>query len=142
MRRARARGPDDGLSLCRPALGLYLSTVPTNRTPSEGQVYRAPNGEPALYVRTEQRPGASEPEHLFVLTHGRVVYERWTAELPEEWKLELDPGAQTRADRMAAEMLALARKYDAMARTLKAAVGLVPPTVANELRRVYREAAA
>jgi hypothetical protein len=94
-----------------------------------------------LYVRTEQRPGATTPEHLFIETHDRAVFERWLPEatLPEALQLTLDPAATARADALDAELAELRIEKAAFVKAMQRAVSVVPVTVANELRRIYRE---
>lgn len=119
----------------------------TPTAPKPGQVFRAPNGAPMLYVRTEKRPGAKEPERLFVQVDPelRIVLERWTPEsapLPEGMELVLDPLATRRADEAERELAELSRRWDALVAAMKSAVAVLPVASANELRRVYREAVA
>jgi hypothetical protein len=120
-----------------------MLAVSTDQTPHPGQVWRSPTGRPMLYVRTEQRPGASGPQHLFVETHDRVLMERWLPAdqaLPDELELALDPEAHERAT-AATNLLTWAhREKDALAAAMQAAVPLVPVSTGHELRRVYREA--
>ena len=95
-----------------------------------------------LYVRTEKRPNSEAPEHFFVETHDRTVFHRWLSEgapVPEEWELVLDPEATARADALEAELEELRAERRALVEAMKAAVSVVPGTVATHLRDVYRE---
>lgn len=119
------------------------------KTPHDGQVWTDPaDGRPLLFVR-------DEPEHhigrfLFLATSDRVVFERRLSEVPDAFELVADPKAMQRADATLALMAemerehrgALAevgRKVSALEAAMKRAVATVTPTVAQELRRVYRE---
>lgn len=100
-----------------------------------------------LYVRTEQRhvPGglAKTPAWMFVATVDRAAGYRWLpadGDLPGELALIHDPLATARADALFAELRSVTEQRDSLAEALKRAVGLVPVAVANDLRRIYREA--
>jgi hypothetical protein len=95
-----------------------------------------------LYVRQEARPGSTTPDHLFVVTRDRVVYERWhpvADPLPAALELRLDPDATERAARLADELTEANAKAAALGAALRRAVEVVPVEVGNELRSVYRE---
>jgi len=95
-----------------------------------------------LYVRTEARPGAKEPEHLFVHTEDRVVFQRWLpgGDVPPDWSLAIDHLAIERADRAEARARKLQAEVDALIAALREAIGLVPPSQQDRLREVYRRA--
>lgn len=120
-----------------------MLAVTLNRTPGQGEVYRSPSGRPALYVRTENRPGPDGPAHLFVETADRIVLERWVpadGPLPEAWELTLDSrGVELRAE-LEGEVVQLTAERDALAEAMSAAVGSLPVPVANELRGRYKAA--
>lgn len=107
-------------------------------TPQPGQVYRLADGHPALYVRMEQRPGSSEPEHLLVLARGRIVMETWHAALPEEYALVLDTGLQARVEAAKAAFLELRRERNALVATMKEAIRLAPEH-ASALKDKFRQ---
>ena len=94
-----------------------------------------------LYVRTERRPGAKAPEALFVETRDRVVSERWlpAATMLGTYRLVLDPDATERADRVERELARVQAERDALAAAMRRAVEVVPVSVANDLRRIFRE---
>lgn len=114
--------------------------------PREGRIYRAPGGEPLIYVRTETRAGTTEA--LFVSAKDRVVFTRWLP-VPEDasWpELELihNPNADRDIRAMLAEMEAVERKAAIEVGALKAAMQLairvVPLDVAADLRGAYVKA--
>lgn len=95
-----------------------------------------------LYVRTEKRPGASEPEHLFISVKGRAVFQRWhpaSEPLPEDWTHVADPAAELRARELEWELKLQEGELAGLVAAMKAAVSVVPITVANHLRDTYRK---
>ena len=50
-----------------------------------------------FYVRTEQRPGADAPEHLFAKAYRRTVFQLWTGEIPEDAELVIDAEGREQA---------------------------------------------
>lgn len=96
-----------------------------------------------LYVRTEKRPGADAASHLFAVTHGRVIFERWLpegADLPPELELALDPEAQKRAAEAEAAVTWVEQERDALLKVIRDALPLVPEVTKNVMRAAYREA--
>lgn len=111
--------------------------------PHHGQVYTW-QGLPALYVRTEKRPGSGEVRHLFVVTKDRTVFEVWRPAdepLTEEFVVTHDPTAQERLAGAVAAFRDLAQERDALVVVMKRAVALMPGR-ADDLRNAYREARA
>lgn len=111
-----------------------------NATPHPGQVYAGPEGQPLLYVRTEQRPGSTEPEHLFLGTRERVVLERWlpaSKPLPEALRLALDPRLGERLAAVEARLAELEREREGLVSAMKMATSMAPH-LTEGLRETYR----
>jgi hypothetical protein len=90
-----------------------------------------------LFVRTEAA------ENVFVTAQDRVVYtRRYPAAdpLPEGWELEVDADAAANTERLERELVKAEAEAEGLAEAMRAAVGLLPVPVANEMRGRYREA--
>lgn len=110
--------------------------MPTDRTPRPAQVYSV-RGRPALYVRTEQRPGSAKPQHLFVQTHDRVVVSTWLDELPDDFELIIDTDGRAEANDLKWQLWAAEHERQIMVDLLKQACDWLPPAKARELRQRY-----
>jgi hypothetical protein len=110
--------------------------------PAVNQVYRRPDGLPALFVRTETRFKKSGPENLFVYTHDRIVFSWWIPEsegVPEDLELIVDRGGRSDAEALAGELEKQYRRCDVFERVLKLAVGMLPTEGAQQLRKAYKD---
>jgi hypothetical protein len=108
--------------------------------PDPQTVYRDAKGDPLLYVRTEQRPGASSPEHLFVKAYNRVCLQVWAKEVPEAAVLVIDAGGRRQANEERWLRLAAEHNVGILTSLLKRACAWLPGERASELRKAYREA--
>jgi hypothetical protein len=99
-------------------------------------IYRE-SGKLRLYVRTEQRPGATQPEHLFVHAERGMVYERWTTEVPPGAELVVDEDGRQQANEQ--KWLRLAAEHDIkiLKGLLTKACSWLPSERADQLRREY-----
>jgi predicted kinase len=108
--------------------------------PDPQTVYRDAKGDPLLYVRTEQRPGAPAPEHLFVKAYNRVCLQVWAKEVPEGAVLVIDAGGRKQANEERWLRLAAEHNVEILAGLLKRACQWLPRERAQELRQRYVEA--
>jgi hypothetical protein len=106
-------------------------------TPAPSTIYRE-GGKLRLYVRTEQRPGASGPEHLFVHAERGMVYQRWTTEVPPEAELVVDEDGRRQANEQQWLRLAAEHECQILAGLLKKACDMLPPERGKALRDEYR----
>jgi hypothetical protein len=109
-------------------------------TPDPQTVYRNTDGEPLLFVRTEQRPGSKTPEHLFVRVRNRVVLQLWMDETPEGAELVIDVEGRKQANQERWLRLAAEHNVTVLAGLLKVACQWLPRERAQELRQRYVEA--
>lgn len=109
-------------------------------SPGPGQIFQDPSGTFALYVRTEKRPGKDHPEHLFIFTKDRLLFQRWTDALPEDYELVNDTAGRGEAKMMQLQVEALQYEREALSNCLKAAVAMLDDRAAEELRGLYRVA--
>lgn len=93
-----------------------------------------------LYVRTEQRAGVEHPEHLFVTTHGRMVYTRWLTEMPAQLELIHDTDGRKQAAEQEWLTVVAEHERNLAYRLLKKAVMWLPRERANELRHEWMNA--
>jgi hypothetical protein len=105
-------------------------------TLAPGTIYRE-RGKLRLYVRTEQRPGAKQPEHMFIHAERGVVYHRWTAEVPPEAELVVDEEGRKQANEEKWLRHAAEHECQILAGLLKKACDMLPPERANALRAEY-----
>lgn len=105
--------------------------------PRPGVLYRI-EGRLSLYVRTERRPGIKRPQHLFVHVSRRMIYERWTSEVPQAAEMVVDESGRQQANEE--QWLRLAAEYETriVMGLLKKACELLPKARADELRDEYR----
>jgi hypothetical protein len=106
--------------------------------PQLSQVYKSPiNGLPLIYVRTEQRPGCPEPEHLFVCTRNRAVFSLWTRSVPEDFELIIDTDGRKQAEQQ--EWLTVVAEHEkgVLVDLLKKACEWLPSERAKELRQEW-----
>jgi mannose/fructose/N-acetylgalactosamine-specific phosphotransferase system component IIB len=99
-------------------------------------IYRE-SGKLRMYVRTEQRPGAKEPEHMFVHAERGVVYHRWTAEVPPEAELVVDEEGRKQANEEKWLRHAAEHECQILAGLLKKACAMLPQERADALRAEY-----
>lgn len=94
-------------------------------------------GTAGLYVRTEQRASAEQPEHLLIVTHDRYVFERWEdpAEFGERWTVSYTPPA----DPM--EGHGLRREHAAFVATFKDAPDLIAEAIGTAEAGAHANAA-
>jgi hypothetical protein len=108
--------------------------------PDPQTIYRDAEGRVLMYVRTEQRSGRKKPEHLFVTTRNRGVFQLWVEEIPKDAELVLD----TDGRRQAQEALWLCEAEEHEKRIviecLKQACDWLPAERAKELRAKWKEA--
>lgn len=109
-------------------------------SPDPGTIYRDAKGEPMLFVRTEQRGGRQESEHLFVKARNRATFQLWTSEVPEGAELVIDAGGRKEANEVRWLLLTAEHNVGILAGLLKQACEWLPPTRAQELRRQYKAA--
>ena len=124
-----------------PVWRLFWAALSPNTQPHSGQVYLW-QGVPALFVRTEVRPGAGEPEHLLIVTRDRAVFEAWhpaSDGLPEPFVLVHDPDASVRLERARVEFEEIAAERRGLVAAMKHAVALMPGRT-EELRDAYKNA--
>jgi hypothetical protein len=99
-------------------------------------IYRE-SGKLRLYVRTEQRTGAKQPEHLFVHAERGVVHQRWTTEVPPEAELIVDEEGRKQANEEKWLRHAAEHECQILAGLLKKACGMLPQERADALRAEY-----
>lgn len=107
--------------------------------PNHGQVYRTPEGQPLLFIRTEQRSGCPVPERLFVSARGGVVFQRWLREVPAELELVVDTEGRKQANEQSWLRAVAEHERDLAFELLKQACAWLPKLRADELRRRWRE---
>ena len=105
--------------------------------PDPGTVYRDDTNRVLMFVRTEQRPGAKEPEHLFVSVQNRVVLQRWLDEAPDEAKLVIDTEGRKQANGLRWLLEAAEHERDILLTLLSQACAWLPEARAMDLRRAY-----
>jgi hypothetical protein len=103
--------------------------------PNPGTVYRTPEGQPLLFVRTEQRTGSPVPEHLFVSTRGGVVFQRWVKDMPPELELVIDTEGRKQANEQTWLRAVVEHERDLAFELLKQACDWLPEARAKDLRR-------
>jgi hypothetical protein len=93
-----------------------------------------------MFVRTEHRGGRPRPEHLFVTTRNRGVFQLWLADVPEDAELVID----TDGRRQAQEALWLLEVADhekaILVDCLQAACEILPASNAKALRAMWKAA--
>jgi hypothetical protein len=92
-----------------------------------------------LYVRTEQRPGSTAPEHLFVTSHDRQSFTRWLGEIPPQMELIIDTEGRQQASEQEWLTLVAEHERNVAYRLLKKAVRWLPVERARELRQEWRD---
>lgn len=102
-----------------------------------GTIYRTADGQVRMYVRTEQRPGSLEPEHLFVRVLDRIVMQHWTTETPPEAELIVDEDGRRQANEESWHRWISDRERDILIPLLQQACAWLPSSRANELRERY-----
>ena len=123
-----------------------------NRTPRHGDVYRDEKGHIWLFVAEGNRHGRAyhegqdpgDLEWRFVVTvpESRVYATRdhpADRPLPSRLELVVNAGAEDRIAELETQAAELKAERAALASAMKAAIGAVPPAVANHLREVYRQ---
>lgn len=93
-----------------------------------------------MFVRTEQRPGSSAPEHFYVSIRERNVWHRWSAEPLPGLELIHDPAATAHAEAVEEEMAKVRSERAALLRVIREALPMVPVVTATAMRAAYREA--
>jgi hypothetical protein len=106
--------------------------------PAPGTIY-CERGKLLMYVRTEQRTGAAAPEHLFVMTQNRTVFQRWTSEVPPEAELVIDEEGRAQASEERWLRTAAEHEVGILVALLKCACAWLPKDRADELRKEYLE---
>lgn len=92
-----------------------------------------------FYVRTEQRPGRDQPEHLFVCTRERVCFERWHSEVPPEFELVIDTDGRRQANETRWLLQAADHDKQILVELLTQACEWLPRERAEELRQRWTE---
>ena len=90
-----------------------------------------------LYVRTEERSGRPAPEHLFVETRGRVVFQRWVSKVPAEFELILDTDGREHANEARWMTKVTEHNLKLALGLLKKAASWLPSERARELRQEW-----
>lgn len=116
------------------------ATLAAMPQPQPGQIYRSTDGQPMLFVRTEQPPGSGQPEHLFVLTRNRTVLTRWLPVVPEELKVIHDTDGHKQATERSWLTLVAEHERDLALRLLKKATAWLPRERAKQLQDEWRNA--
>jgi hypothetical protein len=104
--------------------------------PKPGMIYKR-NGEHYLFVRTEQRPGASEPEDLYVLARGGVIFTHWSAQPLDDAELIIDSEGRRQAQQQAWNTWFAEQEVALLAALLKKACEWLPAERAKDLRTEY-----
>lgn len=93
-----------------------------------------------MYVRTEHRGGRPGPEHLFVTTRNRNVFELWSEEMPKDAELILDTDGRQQAQEALWLLEAAEHEKQIVIDCLKRACEMLPAARATELRAQWKEA--
>jgi hypothetical protein len=109
-------------------------------TPDPQTVYRDAQGRVLTYVRTEQRDGRTTPEHLFLTTRERNVFQLWSETVPEEAELILDVEGRKQANEANWLLQAADHDRELALGLLKRACEWLPQERAQELRAQWKEA--
>jgi len=105
--------------------------------PDPQTVYRDDQGRVLIYVRTEKRSGRKEPEHLFVTTRERTVFQLWRTTLPDEAELVLDVEGRKEADQVRWLLHVAEHERNVVLGLLKQACKWLPAERAADLRGLY-----
>jgi hypothetical protein len=93
-----------------------------------------------MYVRTEHRGGRPGPEHLFVTTRNRGVFQLWLADVPEDAELVIDTDGRRQAQEALWLLEAAAHEKGIVVDCLKRACEWLPAERARELRAMWKAA--
>ena len=108
-------------------------------TPDPQTVYRDAQGRVLIYVRTEQRDGRTTPEHLFLTTRERNVFQLWSEATPEGAELVLDVVGRRQANELRWLLAAADQDRNLALDLLKRACEWLPQERAQELRAAWKE---
>lgn len=109
-------------------------------SPDSQTVYRDSRGRILIYVRTEHRGGRDNPEHLFVMTRNRVVFELWVDDIPADAELVIDTDGRRQAQETLWLLEAANHEKRIVVDCLKQACEWLPAARATELRAMWKEA--
>lgn len=108
--------------------------------PHPQTVYHDNQGRVLMYVRTEHRGGRDNPEHLFVMTRNRVVFELWVDDIPADAELVIDSAGRRQAQETLWLLEAADHEKQIVVDCLKQACEWLPAARAKELRAMWKEA--
>ena len=109
----------------------------SHRVPNPQTIYRDDQGRVLMYVRNEWRSGRKEPEHLFVTTRERTVFQLWRASMPAEAELILDVEGRKEAEEVRWLLHVAEHERNVVLGLLKQACKWLPAERAADLRGLY-----
>jgi hypothetical protein len=109
--------------------------------PDHSEVYTAPDGRPALFLRTKFL-GSDGDGFLFVTQRGGLAVQWWASESEVssmvKWKPVLPAAVAERLDRLESRTNLLSLEAEALTKALQTAIGAVDAATAERIRETYR----